>query len=57
MTPELPADPVPHRSRSDMKVVIVVVVVAGVAAAIRWSPLGVPIRRRWSTVVRTERPR
>jgi hypothetical protein len=33
------------------------VVLAGISAAVRWSAAGAPVRRRWSTVVRMERPR
>jgi hypothetical protein len=40
-----------------MKLAIVAAVAAGVVVAIRWTPLGAPVRRRWSTVVRTERRR
>lgn len=30
---------------------------AALAALLRWTPLGAPLRRRWATVVRLERHR
>ncbi len=41
-----------------MKIAIVITLAgAGLAAALRWTPLGAKLRTRWATVVRMERHR